>query len=314
MCENAEIFVLGGVTAVGKTAASLAWAERGDAEILSCDSLLFYRGMDIGTAKPTLEERSRVAHHGIDLVTVDQPYDVASYLDYAHQVVRDVIDRGKKVLVVGGSGFYLQAFFAPVIDEVEVPDALRSQVLDWEQEEGLSGLLRRLHELNPEGIGDLDSDNPRRVTRALERCLASGQSLLALKESFQKADFPFRKNPKITWILDREDFDLEERVKERVSLMLDDGLLTEVQALREMGLERNPSACRAVGYRETLLHLDGRYSSDQWREAIVSATLRLARKQRKWFRSRLPADRVVLLAEHEEIGDLPAPWELQARS
>jgi tRNA dimethylallyltransferase len=211
---------------------------------------------------------------------------------------------------VGGSGFYLQAFFAPVIDEVEVPNDLRRRVLDWEQEEGLSGLLRRLNELNPEGVGDLDLDNPRRVTRALERCLASGESLLALKESFQKADFPFRRNPKITWILDREDFDLEQRVKERVSLMLDEGLLMEVQTLRKIGLERNPSACRAVGYRETLLHLDGRYSSEQWREAIVSDTLRLARKQRKWFRSRLPTDRVILLAEHEEIADLPAPWEL----
>ncbi len=312
MAKAKEIYVLAGVTAAGKTATALAWAERGGAEILSCDSLLFYRGMDLGTAKPTPEERARVPHHGLDLVPVNQPYDIGTYLDYAERVVRETGERGKRVLVVGGSGFYLQSFFAPVIDEVEVSPALREQVRDWEEAEGLAGLLERLRELNPAGLGDLDLDNPRRVSRALERCVASGKGLLDLQECFRDEDFPFRKHRKVTWMLDREPGDLEERVRRRTAAMLANGLLEEVETLREAGLEENPSACRSVGYRETLLFLDGAISRKEWEEKIVVATMRLARKQRKWFRSRLPKDRAILLSSGETIEDAPAPWEIEA--
>ena len=309
MSDEADIYVLAGVTAAGKTEASLAWAERGGVEILSCDSLLFYRGMDIGTAKPTPEELSRAPHHGIDLVPVSQTFDVGSYLAYAKRVVHEIIERGNRVLVVGGSGFYLQSFFASVIDEVEVPPDLRSQVMDWEEREGLKGLVGRLRELNPNGLGELDTENPRRVTRALERCLASGKDLLTLQQNFQTKDFPFRDFSKITWVLDRDDADLEERVRARTSSMWANGLLEEVEALREKGLGSNPSAARSVGYREALLHLDGKYTSAECQEAVFLATMRLARKQRKWFRSRLPADRTVLLPKTAITSKLEAPWE-----
>ncbi len=311
MAEAAEIYVLAGVTAAGKTATALAWAERGEAEILSCDSLLFYRGMDVGTAKPTPEERARVPHHGLDLVSVNQPYDVGAYLTYAERVVRETRERGKRILVVGGSGFYLQAFFAPVIDGVGVSSALREQVRAWEEAEGLEGLLERLRELNPAGLGDLDVDNPRRVTRALERCVASGRGLLALQKSFRDEDFLFREHRKVTWMLDRESGDLEERVRRRTAAMLANGLLEEVEALREAGLEENPSASRAVGYRETLLFLDGELTRDEWGDKIIAATMRLARKQRKWFCSRLPTDRSILLSAGEPLEDSPAPWEIE---
>ena len=310
MSEEAVIYVLAGVTAAGKTETSLAWAERGGVEILSCDSLLFYRGMDIGTAKPTAEERSRAPHHGIDLVPVSQTFDVGSYLAYAERVVREVTERGNRILVVGGSGFYLQSFFAPVIDEVGIDPDLRTRVREWEDAEGSDGLLKRLHELNPEGLGDLDADNPRRVIRALERCLASGQSLLSLQLDFRNKDFPFRDFSKVTWVLDRDDADLENRVRSRTSSMLANGLLEEVKALRDEGLEENPSAARAVGYRETLLHLDGKYSRTEWQEAVFVATMRLARKQRKWFRSRLPTDRTILLSAGQTTVNSAAPWEV----
>lgn len=309
MSEEAEIYVLAGVTAAGKTETSLAWAEQGGVEILSCDSLLFYRGMDIGTAKPTPEELSQAPHHGIDLVPVSQTFDVGSYLAYAKRVVDEIIGRGNRVLVVGGSGFYLQSFFAPVIDEISVSPALRSQVMDWEEEEGLKGLLGRLRKLNPNGLGELDTENPRRVARSLERCLASGKDLITLQQNFLTKDFPFRDFSKITWVLDRDDADLEERVRLRTSSMWANGLLEEVQDLREKGLEDNPSAARAVGYREALLHLDGKSSSAECQEAVFLATMRLARKQRKWFRSRLPADRAVLLPKASVSSKLAAPWD-----
>ena len=310
MAEKADIYVLAGVTAVGKTAAALAWAKRCGAEILSCDSLLFYRGMDIGTAKPTPEEQAKVPHHGIDLHSADQIYDVGAYLAYAERVVRESKERGNRLLVVGGSGFYLQAFYSPVVDEVQVSPELRAQVMALEEAEGVPGLLRQLRKLNPDGLDGLDEHNPRRVSRALERCLASGKNLHDLKTNFQEGVHPFSSHRKHTWVLDRDSDDLEARIRQRVSSMLQGGLLDEVRALRKIGLEDNPSAARAVGYRETLLYLDGELGRDEWEESIALSTMRLARKQRKWFRSRLPVDRTISLSVQETGVNLPAPWEI----
>src|SRR5215212_1655202 len=122
------LYVLTGPTAVGKTAWALSWAEKCRAEIVSCDSLLFYRGMDIGTAKPTRDELARVPHHLIDICSAAEPMDVTAYLTRARGVVDDIQARGRKVLVTGGSGFYLKAFFAPIADTISVPVAIRAEV------------------------------------------------------------------------------------------------------------------------------------------------------------------------------------------
>jgi tRNA dimethylallyltransferase len=131
-----------------------------------------------------------------------------------------------------------------------------------------------------------------------------------MRETFRDQDFPFRNYRKVTWILDRDDGDLEDRVRRRTSSMLANGLSEEVEALLEAGLEKNPSAARAVGYRETLLFLDGQLTKQEWEESIVAATMRLARRQRKWFRSRLPVDRELLLSVGQNASDTTAPWEV----
>ena len=131
--EGADIFVITGTTAVGKTETALRWAETHNAEIVSCDSTNVYRGMDIGTAKPTLAERSRVVHHGIDLVEPSEKFSVGDYLAFAVPCVADILARGKRVLVTGGSGFYLKAFYAPVTDEIEVQGdrSISTHLLVW---------------------------------------------------------------------------------------------------------------------------------------------------------------------------------------
>src|SRR6185312_5417499 len=179
-----SIFVLTGCTAVGKTELALRWAEANNAEIVSCDSLLFYRGMDIGTAKPSKAELARVQHHLIDNREITEPMDVAHYVEAARSAVDDVLERGRKVLVTGGSGFYLKAFFAPVADDVEVPASLRDELRQRLETGGTENLLEELRQLNPQGLGDLDIQNPRRVSRALERCLASSRTLAELKAEF----------------------------------------------------------------------------------------------------------------------------------
>ncbi|MFH1499556.1 MAG: tRNA (adenosine(37)-N6)-dimethylallyltransferase MiaA [Verrucomicrobiota bacterium] len=295
--EPAVIHVLTGETAVGKTELALAWAAAHDAEIVSCDSTLFYRGMDIGTAKPTRAELARVPHHLIDIRPVDQPLDITVYVELARAAVRDILARGRRVLVTGGSGFYLKAFFAPVADNVTVPAELRAEVNASLETHGLPALVARLGALNPHGLGALDTANPRRVTRALERCLASGRTLAELAADFAAQPGPFAGHPVLCTRLTRPVDELAVRIGQRVALMLSAGLVDEVRALRAAGLERNPGAARAIGYRETLAMLDGALPKADLAAEIVKNTKALARKQRTWFRTQIPPHRELPAAQ-----------------
>ncbi len=307
MEEAPRIYFVAGVTAVGKTAFSLDWAEREGAEVLSCDALLFYRGMNLGTAKPTKLERDRVPHHGIDLCEPSDSFDIARYVDYAKSKVKEIHERGRPVLVVGGSGFYLKGFFEPVSDGLVIPDAIREKVELLEREEGLNGLLHQLREHSPGDLGNLDLMNPRRVARALERCLASGESVTVLQKRFLEVPSPFDSYVRRSCLLERESSDLEKRIRLRAAAILNAGLVEETEHLLENGLEENLTACRAVGYREVLAMLAGNLPKDQLLETIVRSTLQLAAKQRKWFRNQFHPDvRLVAGAgESFSINDFP---------
>lgn len=293
------IYVLTGCTAVGKTELSLQWAERRGAEIVSCDSTLFYRGMDIGTAKPTWEDRRRAPHHLIDILELHERMDVGRYVNLAIERARDIWSRGKDVLVTGGSGFYLQAFFRPVVDQVEVGEEVRRRVAKLQQEEGLEGLQRALKEADPGGARSLDIDNPRRVARALERCWATGMGVLELKREYESGSNFLTEQPKVLTRLSRSRQALNERIARRVREMLASGLVEEVKALRERGLEAYPQASSAIGYRETLACLRGEMDWSELEGAIATSTRRLAKKQRTWFRGQLPKHRVIDLDEGE---------------
>ena len=296
------LHVLTGPTAVGKTEWALRWAERHGAEIVSCDSLLFYRGMDIGTAKPSPAERARVPHHVIDVCTITEQMDVTRYVDRARTAIADLRARGRVILVTGGSGFYLRSFVAPVADAVEVPDAVRAEVRAMT----LESALARLRALNPAGLGRLDVANLRRVARGLERCLATGRTLADLAEAFARQPAPFADFEVKLTRLDRSPPELAKRIDERVAAMLQAGLVEEVRRLRGEGLERNPSAARAIGYREVLALLDGRLAPEALAAEIARNTRALVKKQRTWFRTQLPSHRVIA------AGTLRDPDELFA--
>jgi len=296
------IHVVTGPTAVGKTEWALRWAERNGAEIVSCDSLLFYRGMDVGTAKPTTAERARVPHHLIDICEVTERMDITRYVAAARSAVNALGQRGRRVLVAGGSGFYLKSFFAPVADEVGVPSEIRAEVTALP----LPLALERLRTLNPQGLGALDVDNPRRVTRALERCLASGRTVLEMADAFAQQPSPFADYELTLTRLDRTSDDLAARIERRVDAMLQEGLVDEVKRLRPQGLESNPSAAMAIGYREVLAVLDGQLAASDLAGAIARNTRMLVKKQRTWFRNQLPPHRVIdaagLQSERELFG------------
>ena len=297
------LHLLTGPTAVGKTEWALRWAEAHGAEILSCDSLLFYRGLDLGTAKPTPAERARVPHHLIDVCAPGEPMDIVRYVAAARAVVDDLARRGRPILVCGGSGFYLRAFLGPVVDPVEVSPALRAEVAALTP----AAARARLRDLNPGGLGGLDEANPRRVTRALERCLAAGRPLAELRAEFARQPGPFADHAFRLTRLERDPGDLRERIERRVDAMLAAGLVEEVRGLRARGLEANPSAARAIGYREVLDCLDGRLARAELAAAIARSTRALVKKQRTWFRTQLPPHRVVDAAALRDPAELFPP-------
>jgi tRNA dimethylallyltransferase len=286
--------VVTGCSGVGKTDWALRWAEEHGAEIVSCDSLLFYRGMDIGTAKPSAAERARVPHHLIDIRDVAEPVDITQYIALAREAVEAIAARGRPALVVGGSGFYLKAFFSPVVDEVNVPLEVRARIAEKLSAEGLPALVGELRSLNPEGLGTLDTANPRRVTRALERCVVSGQTLGRLAASFAAQPGAFSDWKVELTELVRPPAELETRIAGRVRDMLGRGLVREVARLLATGLARNPSASKAIGYREVADFLGGRLAAERLEAEIVKNTRALVKKQRTWFRTQLPATRTAV--------------------
>lgn len=281
------IHVLTGPTAVGKTALALDWAEANGAVIVSCDSLLVYRGMDIGTAKPSPAELARVPHFCVDVADpAGAPYTVGEYIAEARRAVDEAVAAGRPVLVTGGSGFYLKSFYAPVTDALEISDAVRAEVAALSPD----AALRRLRELEPTPPLWLDLENPRRVTKALERRIASGRSLADLKADFDARTGPFDDFEKKTVVLSRSVESLETRIRRRVEIMLHDGLVDEVKRLLASGLNPESPAAVATGYRETLAWLRSGEPGGlaALGESIAIATRQLAAKQRKWFRNQLP--------------------------
>lgn len=301
LCMRHRIHILAGPTAVGKTALALRWAKAHGAQIINADALLFYQGMDIGTAKPSLTEQAQVPHRLIDIVPPCEAMSVKRYAQMAAQAVQDIVQtQDSPVLVVGGSGFYLKSFFEPVADSVE-PDAIVRAHVDALEAEGLAALVAALHKASPEGTGSVDLLNPRRVARALERCLITGKSICALEADFATQPRPFADYEKRLCLLLAPNETLHPRIETRTEAMLANGLVDETAQLLKAGIEHNPAAASAIGYRETIAYLKGQ-SQQTSRSALPAPTSlselaaqinlntrRLVAKQRKWFRTQVRA-------------------------
>ncbi|MBT3638583.1 MAG: tRNA (adenosine(37)-N6)-dimethylallyltransferase MiaA [Opitutae bacterium] len=307
-----SLYFLAGVTSSGKSELALSWAESHDAEILSCDSIAVYRGMDLGAAKATAEQRKRVPHHGLDLADVTEGYDVSRYERYARNVVSEVLSKGKNLLVVGGSGFYLQSFFEPIVDEVVVTDETRAKVETLYEREGIPGLLAQLRQLNGDEPLGLDELNPQRLLRALERCLGSGLRLSQLRERFEALPTPYASLRKQCLWLDRPNEDLEKRIESRTGKMIDMGLVEETESLIERGFLSNHAACSSVGYRDVCSFLRNEITREELNPAICSSTRKLVSKQRKWFRKRFPPSSRFLLGPSSEPRSGELKWSSDA--
>jgi tRNA dimethylallyltransferase len=268
-----------GPTASGKSEAAVAVAEALGAEIVSVDSMLLYRGMDVGTAKPSPAERARVPHHLLDVAEPSEPFSVARYRELAEAAVREIRDRGHRVLLVGGSGLYFRA----VVDRLEFPgtDPGTRSVLEAEAAVlGPERLHRRLAELDPVAAARIEPRNVRRTIRALEVAAVTGRPFSTFQAAWDRYE-PGR--VRAAGIEIPRDV-LAARIEARVRAMVEGGLLEEVRTLVAQGLGRWLTASQAIGYAEFARHLAGELTLEEAVASTVRRTKELARRQMVWFR------------------------------
>lgn len=291
MSDFSGALILTGPTACGKSALALKLAERLGGEIIGLDSMTVYRGMDIGTAKPTPDDRARVPHHLIDILNPWESLTVAWWLDQAARACRDITARGKRPLFVGGTPFYLKALLHGLFPGPPADAELRGRLEAEAQSEGNAALHRRLAEVDPRTASRLHPNDVRRVVRALEVYSLTGKPISDWQQTWDTPAFaasaemapPPLGIPAVVLELPREE--LYDRINRRVEAMLAAGWLDEVRNLRELPHPLSREARQALGYRELLDFLDGTLSD--WSKAIESIkthTRQFAKRQLTWFR------------------------------
>ena len=273
--DSKQLLVIVGPTAVGKTALSLGLAEEFNGEIISADSRLFYRGMDIGTDKPSERDRTRITHHMIDICQPDETITLGEYLRSANQLIEDIQLQGKLPVLVGGTGQYVRAILEGwSVPEVTPQLELRQELELFDDPE----LYRWLVNLDPDSATKIDQKNRRRIIRALEVTLMTGTPM----SKAQKRENPGHDGLLIGLTCNRDV--LYQRIDERVTEMMDDGFLAEVEKLRNSGYRRDLPAMSGLGYRQLWAYLEGEFDLDEAIERIMFETHRFARQQYNWFR------------------------------
>ena len=264
-----------GPTASGKSALALALAEAaGDVELVSADAMQVYRGMDIGTAKPSPAERAAVPHHLVDVADPGEDFHLGRFVEEAHAAVADIEARGRRALVVGGTGLYVRG----IVDGLEVPGQFPEVRAELEAEPDTAALHRRLAGLDALAASRMEPTNRRRVVRALEVTLGAGRPF----SSFGPGLDAYPPVPTRQVGLQVPYDVLDQRIAARVDAMVEAGLVEEVRGLAERGMSR--TARQALGYKEVLEHLEGDATLDAAVAAIVTRTRRFARRQVRWFR------------------------------
>ena len=275
-------FFLTGATASGKTSLGIELAQRLGAEIVSLDSMAIYRTMDIGTAKPSLDERRGVAHHMIDVVDPSEDFSVVEYMRQAADVVREIESRGKTALFVGGTPLYLKTMLFGVFDAPPSDPALREELRGVAEREGVDTVWTRLRQVDPKAAEKLHPNDLKRVIRALEVFQLTGKRISEQQTQFAA---PPLFEPGRIFILTWEREPLYERIDRRVDMMLDAGFLEETRALFGGSPAPGPTASKAVGYRELHAVLRGEVPLDEAVEKIKQLTRNFAKRQETWFRS-----------------------------
>ena len=300
MSSPKPILIIAGPTAVGKTDASILLAREWGAEIVSADSMQIYRGMDIGTAKPTPEQRALVYHHMIDIVDPAQPYSVGDYLRDARNAIDGILQAGGTPIVVGGTGLYIRALMRGLLHGPPADMELRERLLRKESENGEGALYADLARLDPEAAIKIHPNDLRRTVRALEVYYLRDRKISDLQKahSFQEKAHAFR-----LLFLVRGRSELYPRIERRVDQMIEQGLEAEVKGLILKGYSSDLISMHAIGYSHFIDYYNNRVSFDETVELLKRDTKRFAKRQFTWFR-REPDARWVDITGLETPGEI----------
>ena len=271
------LILIAGPTAVGKTQLSLSIAEQYKTDIISCDSRQFYKEMCIGTAVPNADELSRINHHFIQNLSIKDNYSIGQFERDALAKIEALHKNNNAVVMVGGSGMYIDAVCKGLDDFPPVPDAIREELNLRHQNEGLDALKEELMKLDPDYHELVDSSNPHRIIRAIEVCMVSGKPF----SSFRKQQAKKRNFKTVKIILQREREELYHRINKRVDNMMNEGLLEEVKKLYDY---KDCNALQTVGYKELFAYFDGEWDLETAIEEIKKNTRRYAKRQMTWLR------------------------------
>jgi tRNA dimethylallyltransferase len=280
-CEMKPPIFLAGPTAVGKSEIALLLAEKTGGEIISADSMQVYRGLDIGTTKPSPAERARVPHHLIDICDLTENFDAAQFIRLAQKAVGEIQSRNHVPIFCGGTGLYFKAFLSGLGEAPATNPELRAKL----EAASFESLLHELHEHDPMAYEKIDKQNPRRVIRAVEVIRLTGK-----KFSEQRAEWKSKiQSPKSEnfFALTRQSEDLHARINARVDEMFRRGLVAETEQLLKRGLAQNKTAMQAIGYRQVVEHLRGERPLAETIELVKSRTRQFAKRQLTWFRRQL---------------------------
>ena len=276
-----NLICIAGPTASGKTALSIALAKELHAEIVSCDSMQVYKRMDIGTAKPTLEEREGILHHMLDVAEPDEDFSVSRYCHMASPIVDEILSRGKTAIVVGGTGLYMDSLikgndFAP-FPSTGMREKLEAQPIEE--------VYAQLQSVDPEAAARLHLSDKKRIIRAMEVYLETGETITEHNRRTQA--IPPKYRPVWFALEDEDRQDLYNRIDRRVNIMLEQGLIDEIQSLLDSGISAKCTAMQAIGYKEFVAALEGRISIAEAAAQVQQASRHYAKRQLTWFRRNL---------------------------
>ncbi|MBE6692070.1 MAG: tRNA (adenosine(37)-N6)-dimethylallyltransferase MiaA [Ruminococcaceae bacterium] len=276
------LIVVVGPTASGKSEYALKKAKELGGEIISGDSMQIYRKMDIGTAKPTAEEMAEIPHHLIDVADITEIFSAARFVELASKAINDVYSRGKMPIIAGGTGLYIDTLISGTeLSATEDDPILREELFAFAKEFGAEALHQRLREVDPESAQAIHPNNIKRVARALEIYLKTGETKTEADRKSRLKESIY--DPYIVYIRPDERETLYERIDRRVGKMFDLGLEEEVKSLYQMGLESTPTASQAIGYKEFYPYFKGETDIESVKQAICLNTRHYAKRQMTWF-------------------------------
>ena len=280
--QKPKLYIIAGPTAVGKTKASLLFAKKINAEIISADSMQVYKGMDIGTAKLKEDEMEGIRHHLIDILSPFDEFNIAIFKESAKMAIEDIHSRGREAVLVGGTGFYIQSvLYDTDFSTGDCNKELRENLSLEYDEKGSEYMYNKLKALDEKAAESIHPNNKKRIVRAIEYALSTDKKISEHNISERAKQSPY--NYKY-FVLNLDRKKLYDRIEQRVDMMFSQGLLDEVKKLHELGCSKNMISMKGIGYKEILAYLEGDISLEEARELIKKETRHFAKRQITWFK------------------------------